>query len=66
MDKNEYETLKAKFLKLLATVPIPLRDEIIGIVDEKPVSWNVAYGEIKQDTENAENLLQHFKNIELI
>tara|TARA_Y100000310_G_scaffold327963_1_gene395207 strand:- start:413 stop:613 length:201 start_codon:yes stop_codon:yes gene_type:complete len=66
MDKNEYEILKSKFLKLIASVPLPLRDEIIAVVDKKPVSWNAASGEIKQDTNNAKIILKHLKDIELI
>ena len=58
MDKKEYEVLKAKFLKLIANVPIPLREEIIAVVDEKTVSWNAAYGEIKGNTDNAKTILE--------
>jgi len=66
MDKKEYEILKAKFLKLVATVPLPLRGEIIALVDKKTISWDVAYGEIKQDTANAKVILEHLKKLELI
>lgn len=66
MNEKEYETLKAKFLKLVANVPLPLREEIIAIIDDKPVSWNAAYGEIKQNTANAKNILEHLKNIGLV
>lgn len=59
----EYEVLKAKFLKLIASVPLPLRSEIIAIVDKKPVSWDAAYGEIKQDTNNAKTILLCLKRI---
>lgn len=66
MNKKEYEILKAKFLKLVANVPIPLRDEIIAVVDKKTVSWNAAYGEIKKDTDNAKIILGHLKKMGLI
>ena len=66
MDKKEYEILKAKFLKIVATVPLPLRGEIIAIVDKKTVSWDVAYGEIKQDTINATIILEHLKKMGLV
>ena len=66
MDKEEYEVLKAKFLKLLPSVPLPLRDEIIAIVDNQPVSWNAAYGEIKSDTDKAKIILTHLKQIGLL
>lgn len=43
---------KAKFLKTYANLPINLRDEIILVLPEKgPVTWNVAWSEISNDTE---------------
>lgn len=66
MDKKEYEVLKAKFLMLIASVPLPLRNEIIAVVDNNTVSWNAAYGEIKQDTNKAQEILKHLKQIKLL
>jgi len=66
MENKEYGVLKAKFLKLRASVPLPLRDEIIAVVDNQTVSWNAAYGEINQDTENAKLILEQLKKIGLI
>ena len=66
MEKLEYEVLKAKFLKLIANVPFPLREEIIAVADNQPVSWNVAFGEIKQDTGKAQEILKHLKQIGLL
>ena len=66
MDDKEYEMLKAKFLKMIASVPIPLREEIIAVVDKKTISWNAAYGELKEDTDNAKFIIEHLKKIELI
>ena len=66
MNKEEYEALKAKFLKLFASVPLPLRNEIIAMVDNQPVSWSAAYGEIKSDTDKAQVILTHLKQISLL
>ena len=66
MNKKEYGTLKAKFLKLYANVPLPLREEIIAVVDKKPVSWNVSYIEIKADSKNAEIILGSLKKIGVV
>lgn len=66
MDKKEYEVLKAKFLSLIANVPLPLRNEIIAVVDKNTISWNVANGEIKHDTKNATIILENLKKIGLI
>lgn len=66
MNKDEYEVLKAKFLKLFASVPFPLREEIIAVVDNQPFSWSAAYGEIKSDTNKAQVILTHLKQIGLL
>lgn len=66
MDKEEYEALKAKFLKLFASVPLPLRNEIIALADNQPISWTAAYGEIKSDTDKAKIILTHLKQIGLL
>jgi len=66
MNKEEYESLKAKFLKLFASVPLPLRNEIVAVVDNQPVSWSAAYGEIKSDTDKAQIILTHLKQIGLL
>lgn len=66
MDKKEYEILKAKFFKLVASVPLPLRDEIIAVVDNQTISWNVAYGEIKANSDNAQLILNQLKKIGLL
>ena len=58
--------MKAKFLQLLANVALPLRDQIIAVVDNQPISWNVAYAEIIGNEEHAEEILGHLKQIKLI
>ncbi|MBS3114100.1 hypothetical protein J4448_03285 [Candidatus Woesearchaeota archaeon] len=66
MNKEGYEILKAKFIKLFANVPFPLREEIIAVVDNQPFSWTAAYGEIKQDTDKSQIILTHLKQIGLL
>lgn len=66
MNKEEYEILKAKFLKLFASVPLPLRNEIIAIANNQPISWSAAYGEVRHDTDKAQNILTHLKQIGLL
>lgn len=66
MNKEEYEILKAKFFKLFASVPTPLRGEIIAVVDDEPISWAVAYLELKEDTGKAKTILSRLKQIGLL
>ncbi len=63
MDTKEYEELKAKFLALVANVPLKLRDEIIALIDDKPVSWNVAYGEVKFDSNASKKIIERMRQI---
>jgi predicted transcriptional regulator len=44
------ENEKAKFLKIFGNIPESLRRDIIAVIEEKPYTWNVAYIEIKNDT----------------
>ncbi|MBN1645114.1 hypothetical protein JW851_03690 [Candidatus Woesearchaeota archaeon] len=66
MNNKEYEVAKAQFLKMIASVPLPLRNEIIAVIDNQTISWTAAYGEIKQNTPKAKKILEHLKKIELI
>ena len=52
------EDKKAKFLRVYATVPDNLRDDIIVIADKKTYTWNTAYFEIKNNTKLGQKLLK--------
>jgi len=55
---------REEFLKIYANIPINLRQEIILKLDGKePITWNVAYLEINQDTKLGKEIL---KKIDLI
>ena len=58
--------LKESFLKVYANTPLGLRDEIILVFDKKPISWNVAYIEVKADTDWGENILKELKELDFI
>lgn len=63
MEAKEFESLKAKFVKVFASVPMPLRREIIAVIKDQPLTWEVAYLEIQNDTVNAKNILKFLKEI---
>lgn len=42
---------RERFLRIYANLPLNVREEIICVLDQKgPVTWNVAYFEIKNNT----------------
>lgn len=46
---------KARFLRVYANLPIASRNEIILVLDDRgPITWNVAYLEISQETKLGE------------
>ena len=68
MDPPNYEDLKARFLKLYANVPTPLRDEIIAVVGDETFTWASAKVEIQHDGDpkhkkNSEGILKQLLDI---
>ena len=57
---------KERFLKVYANIPLNVREEIILVLDDKPITWNVAYVEVKNDTKNAKRILDALVEMELI
>lgn len=60
MEKRE------KFLKIYANLTLPIRDEIILSLEEKPLTWNVAYIEIVNDTPLSREILERLEKIGII
>ena len=57
---------KDRFLNVYSNLSIDIRKEIIVIVDDKPITWNVAYEEIKNKTELGKKILDKLIELELI
>jgi len=60
------EDKRAKFLKIYANIPDNLREEIAVVVDDKPYTWNVAFIEIKNNSETGRKILKILEELELI
>jgi hypothetical protein len=54
---------REKFLRVYSNLPIKTREEIIVVMDGKPISWNVAYNEVKNNTRLGEAILIKLKKI---
>ena len=57
---------KEKFIKIYSNLPLNLRREIILVIDEKPITWNVAYLEIRNDTGLGKKILKKLENLRII
>lgn len=41
----------ARFMKVFANLPLAERDQVAVVIDDNPISWNMAYREIRNNTE---------------
>ncbi len=59
-------TNREKFLSLYSNLPLPLRDEIILVIDNKPITWNVAYLEVSANTTLSKDILIKLESLQII
>ena len=60
-------TLKERFLKIYADLPLGVRREIIATIDNLgPVTWNSAYIEIEGNTDLGKRILEELDKLEII
>ena len=58
---------REKFLKIYANLPLGVRQEIILVLDNnKPITWDVAFFEIDNDTDLSKIILEKLEKLELI
>lgn len=61
------EFLRESFLKTYANTPINLRDDIILVLKNSgPISWYIAYLEIKNNTDISKEILEGLRQLKLI
>lgn len=59
--------LRERFLQIYANLPINLRDEIILVLPHiGPITWNIAYLEVKSDTKLSKDILQKLVELKII
>lgn len=58
---------REKFLKIYANLPLGVRQEIILVLEEKgPITWDVAFFEVDNNTPLSEIILKKLKKLEII
>ena len=66
MPEDRVSNTKEKFLKIYSNLPLNVREEIIAVVEEKPITWNAAYLEIKNNTKLGEEILKKLEELKII
>ncbi|MDP3245239.1 MAG: hypothetical protein Q8M83_06325 [bacterium] len=59
--------IKERFLKIYANLPLGIRREIILVLEEnRPITWDVAFIEVDNDTELSKIILEKLEKLEII
>lgn len=67
--KNENNRTKidsSRFHRVYANLPLGTRDEVCCVLDGEPISFHVAYLEIKQNTKTGDRILEYLVRLEII
>ena len=75
MSNEIKNNLREKFLRAYANLPLNARREIILVLEEKnerediikqPITWEIAYFEIRNNTSRSEKILDKLNELKLI
>lgn len=58
--------LTERFYKVYNNLPLNLREEVVLVVNNEPVTWKVAKLEIDQDTPLSREILGKLSSLEII
>ena len=58
---------KDRFIKVYSNLPINLRDEVILVLPDKgPITWNVAFLEVQNETELGRTIIKKLIELKII
>ena len=57
---------KLRFLKVYTNLPLNLREEAVLVIEDKPISWNVAYLEVINNTKLGQIILEKLDALKVI
>ena len=56
----------SKFLRVYSNLPDKLRNQIVVVIDDKPMTWNAVYFEINGETELGKRAFQKLLEMGII
>ena len=57
---------KERFYKVYANLPLNLRNEIVAVVNDEPITWRVAKLEIDKSTKIGDLILDKLDSMQII
>lgn len=65
-EKKSIEFLRSRFFKIFASIPLNLRDEIVAVIDDQPISWAATFIEVKGKTKKGNEILRLMEELKLL
>ena len=56
----------SKFVHIYSNLPFRVREEIIVVLNGEPISWNIAYKEIINNTEKGKEIFNKLISLKII
>jgi len=66
MDEKEKPSSYEKFMKIFPNLPILERTQVVVVIDNKEISWEVAHKEIKNRTELGREIEEKLSELDII
>ncbi len=67
---SSYSTIEpmdiSRFLKIYANLPSRLKDQIVVVIDDEPMTWNAVYLELKEESELGKRIMKKLIEMEVI
>ncbi|MHA1372506.1 MAG: hypothetical protein ACTSRA_22635 [Promethearchaeota archaeon] len=57
---------KQKFYKVYSNLPLNIREEIVVVYNDEPISWKVAKLYIDENTKSGEEILEKLSELNII
>ena len=64
--QNSVPSIRERFLRAYANLPLGIRDEIVATINGDPITWKVAYFEVTQNTIRGKEILEQLEKLNII
>lgn len=55
-----------RFMKVFVSLPLTERDQVAVVIEDNPISWNMAYREIRNNTQLGETIIKKLIALDVI
>ena len=55
-----------RFMKVFGNLPIVERNQVVVVIDDQPITWNMAYNEMRHKTKLGEKIGKKLVSLDII